>query len=178
MSPTLPTQLYTAMLYTATTLVLVVQHIWYNAAERRRLRGDAGKADDRGEGGSDDLAQPLMHDAGGGAADEEGGGRNIHNAGSSRRESMDGGGRGGGSSAVAAVVLGVTPSSARTLVLGSWSMGGGVGGSRRSSVNASRSHGWQSPPRVDGDVSTDHNGDGGGRSSIMNAKPLLANEKL
>eukprot|EP00227_Mantoniella_beaufortii_P009494 CAMPEP_0197595426 /NCGR_PEP_ID=MMETSP1326-20131121/22843_1 /TAXON_ID=1155430 /ORGANISM="Genus nov. species nov., Strain RCC2288" /LENGTH=118 /DNA_ID=CAMNT_0043161787 /DNA_START=165 /DNA_END=518 /DNA_ORIENTATION=+ len=29
-SPTLPTQLYTASLYTATTIVLILQHMYYN----------------------------------------------------------------------------------------------------------------------------------------------------
>ena len=33
-SPTLPTQLYTAMLYTSTTVVLVVQHLHYNNRKR------------------------------------------------------------------------------------------------------------------------------------------------
>ena len=45
-SPTLPTQLYTAMLYTATTVVLVAQHLHYSKLSRNVKRETDGTTED------------------------------------------------------------------------------------------------------------------------------------
>ncbi|ACO62391.1 predicted protein, partial [Micromonas commoda] len=88
-SPTLPTQLYTAMLYTSTTVVLVVQHLHYNNRKREtegaedvhgrspRLgdieNGECDVWNDDAARGTD--ARPLLgrhrRDASGDASDDE-----------------------------------------------------------------------------------------------------------
>ena len=124
MSPTLPTQLYTAMLYTATTVVLIVQHLHYNnrrsdAATKRETEGaedvhgrshrlgdiengDGDVWNDDAERGTD--ARPLLgrhrRDASGDASDDE----NKSSVSAAAFESV-------GS------IFGTTPGSARTFAL-------------------------------------------------------------
>jgi len=123
-SPTLPTQLYTAMLYTSTTVVLIVQHLHYNnrrsdAATKRETEdaedvhgrshrlGDIENGD--GDVWNDDAARgtdarPLLgrhrRDASGDASDDE----NKSSASAAAFESV-------GS------IFGTTPGSARTFAL-------------------------------------------------------------
>ena len=117
-SPTLPTQLYTAMLYTSTTVVLVVQHLHYNNRKREtegaedvhgrspRLgdieNGECDVWNDDAARGTD--ARPLLgrhrRDASGDASDDE----NKSSASAAAFESV-------GS------IFGTTPGSARTFAL-------------------------------------------------------------
>ena len=123
-SPTLPTQLYTAMLYTSTTVVLIAQHLHYNnrrsdAATKRETEGaedvhgryhrlgdiENGEGDvwnDDAARGTD--ARPLLgrhrRDASGDASDDE----NKSSASAAAFESV-------GSN------FGTTPGSARTFAL-------------------------------------------------------------
>ena len=123
-SPTLPTQLYTAMLYTSTTVVLIAQHLHYNnrrsdAATKRETEGaedvhgryhrlgdiENGEGDvwnDDAARGTD--ARPLLgrhrRDASGDASDDE----NKSSASAAAFESV-------GS------IFGTTPGSARTFAL-------------------------------------------------------------
>jgi len=60
-SPTLPTQLYTALLYTATTIVLIVQHVYYNA--RRAESSDARILKNLPEEDLEDLEARLLDDS-------------------------------------------------------------------------------------------------------------------
>ncbi len=123
-SPTLPTQLYTAMLYTSTTVVLIAQHLHYNnrrsdAATKRETEGAEdvhGRSHrlgdiENGEGDvwNDDAARgtdarPLLgrhrRDASGDASDDE----NKSSASAAAFESV-------GS------IFGTTPGSARTFAL-------------------------------------------------------------
>ena len=120
-SPTLPTQLYTAMLYTSTTVVLIAQHLHYNnrrsdAATKRETEGaedvhgryhrlgdiENGEGDvwnDDAARGTD--ARPLLgrhrRDASGDASDDE----NKSSASAAAYES-------------AGSIFGTTPGSART----------------------------------------------------------------
>ena len=117
-SPTLPTQLYTAMLYTSTTVVLVVQHLHYNNRKREtegaedvhgrspRLgdieNGECDVWNDDAARGTD--ARPLLgrhrRDASGDASDDE----NKSSVSAAAFESV-------GS------IFGTTPGSARTFAL-------------------------------------------------------------
>ena len=148
-SPTLPTQLYTAMLYTATTVVLIVQHLHYDnrrsdAATKRETEGAEdvhGRSHRLGdiENGDGDVwnddaargtdARPLLgrhrRDASGGDASDD---ENKSSASAAAFESV-------GS------IFGTTPGSARTFaLLGSVSHPYGSG-SHVGSHPRARSHG-------------------------------------
>ena len=146
-SPTLPTQLYTAMLYTSTTVVLIAQHLHYNnrrsdAATKRETEGaedvhgryhrlgdiENGEGDvwnDDAARGTD--ARPLLgrhrRDASGDAGDDE----NKSSASAAAFES-------------AGSIFGTTPGSARTFAsLGS--VPHPSGSHSGSHPRAARSHG-------------------------------------
>ena len=148
-SPTLPTQLYTAMLYTATTVVLIVQHLHYDnrrsdAATKRETEGAEdvhGRSHRLGdiENGDGDVwnddaargtdARPLLgrhrRDASGGDASDD---ENKSSASAAAFES-------------AGSIFGTTPGSARTFaLLGSVSHPYGSG-SHVGSHPRARSHG-------------------------------------
>ena len=74
-SPTLPTQMYTAVLYTATTVVLVAQHAWYKSRGRKGPRvGEGGRP-------SDAAAEALLLEASSEDEEEGGGERSVAAAG-------------------------------------------------------------------------------------------------
>ena len=171
-SPTLPTQLYTAMLYTSTTVVLVVQHLHYNNRKREtegaedvhgrspRLgdieNGECDVWNDDAARGTD--ARPLLgrhrRDASGDASDDE----NKSSASAAAFESV-------GS------IFGTTPGSARTFAL-LGSVPHPSSGSHSGSHPRARSHGrahrrslGSLPPRTsigeDGGTSDGGGADGG-----------------